>query len=178
MTKTSTKKRIFIIEYGYELFNKGGFSNITINKIAKAGHFSVMSIYYIFNSKEALQNEILSIALGSFKSKLSYKTAKSVSELNERLMAAFKEVPGLIHEVICNNEVVINRLTGIVAPLLAESIHTDIKVDLFLICSAIALTANINLKVLSDDMLKTIARMNNNLNSILDPNDEQERLQA
>ena len=89
MTKTSTKKRIFIVECGYELFNKGGFSNITINKIAKAGHFSVMSIYYIFNSKEALQNEILSIALGSFKSKLSYKTAKSVSELNERLMAAF-----------------------------------------------------------------------------------------
>ena len=56
MTKTSTKKRIFIVEYGYELFNKGGFSNITINKIAKAGHFSVMSIYYIFNSKEALQD--------------------------------------------------------------------------------------------------------------------------
>lgn len=51
-----------------------------------------MSIYYIFNSKEALQDEILSIALGSFKSKLSYKTAKSVSELNEHLMAAFKEV--------------------------------------------------------------------------------------
>ena len=122
--------------------------------------------------------QILSIALGSFKSKLSYKTAKSVSELNERLMEAFKEVPGLIHEVICNNEVVINRLTGIVAPLLSESVHTDIKVDLFLICSAIALTENINLKVLSDDMLKTIARMNNNLNSILDPNDEQERLQA
>ena len=137
-----------------------------------------MSIYYIFNSKEALQDEILSIALGSFKSKLFYKTARSVSELNERLMAAFKEVPGLIHEVICNNEVVINRLTGIVAPLLAESVHTDIKVDLFLICSAIALTENINLKVSSDDMLKTIARINNNLNPILDPNDEQKRLQA
>ena len=137
-----------------------------------------MSIYYIFNSKEALQDEILSIALGSFKSKLSYKTAKSVSELNERLMAAFKEVPGLIHEVICNNEVVINRLTAVVAPLLAESVHTDIKVDFFLIYSAIALTENINLKISSADMLKTILRMNNNLNPILDPNDEQERLQA
>lgn len=137
-----------------------------------------MSIYYIFNSKEALQDEILSIALGSFKSKLSYKTAKSVSELNGHLMAAFKEVPGLIHEVICNNEVVINRLTAVVAPLLAESVYTDIKVDLFLICSAIALTKNINLKISSEDMLKTISRMNNNLNPILDPNDEQERLQA
>lgn len=93
-------------------------------------------------------------------------------------MAAFKEVPGLIHEVICNNEVVINRLTGIVAPLLSESVHTDIKVALFLICSAIALTENINLKISSEDMLKTISRMNNNLNPILDPNDEQERLQA
>lgn len=93
-------------------------------------------------------------------------------------MAAFKEVPGLIHEFICNNEVVINRLTGIVTPLLSESVHTDIKVDLFLICSAIALTENINLNMSSDDMLKTIARMNNNLNPILDPNDEQERLQA
>lgn len=137
-----------------------------------------MSIYYIFNSQEALQDEILSIALGSFKSKLSYKTAKFVSELNTRLMAAFKEVPGLVHEVICNNENVINRLTAVVAPLLAESVHIDIKVDLFLICSAIALTENINLKVSSDGMLKTIARINNNLNPILDPNDEQERLQA
>lgn len=93
-------------------------------------------------------------------------------------MAAFKEVPGLIHEVICNNEVVINRLTAVVAPLLAESVHTDIKVDFFLIYSAIALTENINLKISSEDMLKTILRMNNNLNPILDPNDEQERLQA
>lgn len=56
-----------------------------------------MSIYYIFNSKEALQNEILSIALGSFKSKLSYKTAKSVSELNERLMAAFTRLDSRSH---------------------------------------------------------------------------------
>ncbi|KRM03861.1 hypothetical protein FC59_GL001036 [Lactobacillus kitasatonis DSM 16761 = JCM 1039] len=80
----------------------------------------IFQLCHIFNSKEALQDEILSIALGSFKSKLSYKTAKSISELNERLMAAFKEVSGLIHEVICNNENVINRLTGIVAPLLAE----------------------------------------------------------
>ena len=122
--------------------------------------------------------QIWSITLGSFKSKLSYKTAKSVSELNERLMAAFKEVPGLIHKVICNNEVVINRLTGIVAPLLAESVHTDIKVDLVLIYLAIALTENINLKISSEDMLKTISRMNNNFNPILDPNYEQERLQA
>ena len=93
-------------------------------------------------------------------------------------MAAFKEVTGLIHEVICNNEVVINRLTGIVAQLLSESVHTDIKIDLFLICSTIALTENINLKISSEDMLKTISRMNNNLNPILDPNDEQECLQA
>ncbi|WP_288557559.1 hypothetical protein [uncultured Lactobacillus sp.] len=47
-----------------------------------------------------------------------------------------------------------------------------------MICSAIALTENINLKISSEDMLKTISRMNNNLNPILDPNDEQERLQA
>ena len=80
----------------------------------------IFQLCHIFNSKEALQDEILSIALGSFKSKLSYKTAKSVSELNTRLMAAFKEVPGLVHEVICNNENVINRLAAIVAPLLAE----------------------------------------------------------
>ncbi|WP_155831136.1 hypothetical protein [Lactobacillus kitasatonis] len=59
-----------------------------------------------------------------------------------------------------------------------KSVHADIKVDLFLICSVIALTENINLKISSEDMLKTISRMNNNLNPILDPNDEQERLQA
>ncbi|MDB6243384.1 TetR/AcrR family transcriptional regulator [Lactobacillus amylovorus] len=88
-----------MVEYGYELFNDGGFSTITMNKIAKAGHFSIMSVYYAFNSKDDLENEILSIALGIFKSKLSYKTVSSVSNLNSRLLAAFKEVPGLLHEV-------------------------------------------------------------------------------
>lgn len=178
MTNKTTKKRIFIVEYGYELFNEGGFSNITINKIAKAGHFSVMSIYYIFNNKETLQDEILSIALSSFKGKLSHKTASSVSELNSRLMAAFKEVPGLLHEVICNNEVVINRLASIVAPILPDSVHTNVKVNLFLICSAIGLTENINLKITSNKILQIIEKMNDNLNPILNPNYEPERLQA
>lgn len=75
------------------------------------------------------------------------------------------------------------KLSSIVWPasllrFLQKSVHTDIKVDLFLICSAIALTENINLKISSEDTLKTISRMNNNLNPILDPNNEQERLQA
>ncbi|MDB6254200.1 TetR/AcrR family transcriptional regulator [Lactobacillus amylovorus] len=168
-----------MVEYGYELFNDGGFSNITMNKIAKAGHFSIMSVYYAFNSKDDLENEILSIALGIFKSKLSYKTVSSVSNLNSRLLAAFKEVPGLLHEVIYNNEVVINRLTSIIAPLLADSVHTDIRTDLFLVCSTMSLTQNIDLKIKSQKMLKIIESMTKNLNPILCPDDnEPEKLQA
>lgn len=144
-----------------------------MNKIAKAGHFSIMSVYYAFNSKDALENEILSIALGIFKSKLSYKTVSSVSNLNSRLLAAFKEVPGLLHEVIYNNEVVINRLTSIIAPLLADSVHTDIRTDLFLVCSTMSLTQNIDLKIKSPKMLKIIESMTKNLNPILCPDDNE-----
>ncbi|MGN1272738.1 MAG: TetR/AcrR family transcriptional regulator [Lactobacillus sp.] len=164
MTNPMTKKRIFIVEYGYELFNKGGFSNVKINRIAKAGNISNMSIYYIFGTKEALENDILTIALGSFKRKFSCKIAHSINDLNSRLLAALKEVPGLIYEINRYNKVVIDHLISIIAPLLSNSVRINIKANLLLLCTAITLTQDSNLKITSQQTLQIIENMNRNLN--------------
>lgn len=169
MTNSITKRRIFVVEYGYKLFNEGGFSNVKINTIAKAGNMSNVSIYYIFKAKEALLNDILTIALGSFKSSLSYKTICSVSDLNSHLLTAFKEVPGLVYEINRYNKVVIDHLISIIAPLLSDSVRINLKADLCLICSTIVLSQNKNLKIRTNKMLQIIKNMNGHLNSVFYP---------
>lgn len=176
MTNSITKRRIFVVEYGYKLFNEGGFSNVKINTIAKAGNMSNVSIYYIFKAKEALLNDILTIALGSFKSSLSYKTICSVSDLNSHLLTAFKEVPGLVYEVNRYNKVVVDHLISIIAPLLSDSICINLKADLCLICSTVALIQNNNLKIRTNKALQIVKNMNGHLSSIFNPDNNRVHL--
>jgi len=85
--------RNLIVESATKFFTRFGFNKTTMNEIAKNIHKAKGVLYYYFNSKEALYNEVLKQELGFIKTELSMifeKEGDSLQKLNNYVHARFK----------------------------------------------------------------------------------------
>ncbi|WP_338935189.1 TetR/AcrR family transcriptional regulator [Lactobacillus helveticus] len=140
--KTVQYNSQFILNRSYKLFNKGGFSKLTVRAVAKACNCSVIPIYYSFNSQQGLYHAILKNAFTDFEKRFAkeietHQIAGTELDHYWHFYTVLSKQPGLVKEITSNNKAVITGLTTISHKYFPRTSVLSLKASLLLICSAI-----------------------------------------